>query len=296
MIINAQTLDLAVKGFKTVYTDAYLQAPSFAEKIFMKVPSQSRDESYGWLGQFPQLREWIGARVVHNLKFYGFTITNRMFESTVSVSRNDIADDRMGVFKPMFSEMGQLARRHPEELVFGLIKNGFSSLCFDGQNFFDTDHPIIKDEQVELVSNMQAGTGPAWFLFDTSRGVRPVIWQERESYEFQGMTDPENPNVCLNNAYVYGVRARVNAGFCLWLLAFGSKAALNAENYAAARAAMMNFCSDGGRKLGVSPTVLVVPPALEFDARNILNAETTSGGGTNVWRNTAELIITPYVA
>lgn len=78
----------------------------------MKVPSYARDETYGWLGAFPQLREWIGPRHVKNLTARGFTIENRKFESTVSISRVDIADDRLGVFKPMFSEMGTIAARH----------------------------------------------------------------------------------------------------------------------------------------------------------------------------------------
>ena len=53
MIINGQTLDLAFKGFKSIYTDAHLAAPSHADKIAMTVPSNSRDETYGWLGQRP---------------------------------------------------------------------------------------------------------------------------------------------------------------------------------------------------------------------------------------------------
>ena len=82
----------------------------------------------------------------------------------------------------------------------------------------------------------------------------------------------------------------------MWQLAFGSKAALTPANYAAARAAMMGFKADGGRILGVTPTVLVVPPALEEAALNLLNTETKDGGGTNPWKGTAELIVTPYLA
>ena len=64
-IINAENLDLAFRGFKSIYSTAYLAAPSQAAKVAMTVPSSSRDESYGWLGQFPQLREWLdGERVV----------------------------------------------------------------------------------------------------------------------------------------------------------------------------------------------------------------------------------------
>lgn len=297
MIINGKTLDLAFRGFKTIYTDAYLAAETHWDKIAMKVASTSRGETYGWLGQFPQLREWIGARHVHNLKAHGFTIQNRKFETTVAVQRDDISDDRLGVFKPAFSEMGHLSKMHPEELIMGLLASGFTETCFDGQYFFDAEHPIAdKNGDETLISNMQAGSGPAWFLLDTTRGVRPLIWQERESYEFTAMTETQNPHVFMNDEYIYGVRARVNAGFGLWQLAFGSKAALTAENYAAARAAMMDFRSDGGRVLGGKPTVLVVPPTLESDALHVLNTETNDGGGSNPWKNTADIIVSPFVA
>ena len=295
MIINGATLDLAFRGFKTVYTDAFNAAESHYDQIAMTVPSSQRDESYGWLGQFPQLREWIGPRQVKNLSAYGFTITNRSFESTIAVKRADVEDDRLGIFKPMFSEMGTFARRHPEELVFTLLKKGFETACFDGATFFSENHMLEIDNAKVAVSNMQAGSAPPWFLLDTSRALRPIIWQERIGYEFQSMTSTDDPHVFMNDQYVYGVRARVNAGFGLWQLAYGSKADLTAENYAAARAAMANFRADGGRILGVKPTVLVVPPELEEKALQILNAVLTESGGSNVWANTAKMIVTPYV-
>lgn len=133
--------------------------------------------------------------------------------------REDIADDRLGVFKPMFAEMGQSARRHPDELIFDLLKSGFTTACFDGQNFFDADHPISDDAgNVASVSNVQDGVGPSWFLLDTSRAVRPIIWQEREKYEFQQLVRDDEERVFLNDEYLYGVRARVNAGFGQWQL------------------------------------------------------------------------------
>ncbi|WP_113911338.1 Mu-like prophage major head subunit gpT family protein [Roseovarius dicentrarchi] len=293
MLINAQSLDLVYSGFKTVYTDAYLAAPTHSDKVAMTVPSSGRDETYGWIGQFPQLREWIGPRHVHGLSAHSFKIVNRDFESTVSVHRNDIMDDRLGVFKPSFAEMGHLARNHPEELIFGLLADGFESQCYDGQSFFDADHPQ-KDGKVS-VSNMQTGTGAPWYLLDTSRSVRPLIWQEREGYQFQAKTSAGDDNVFMNNEFLYGVNARVNAGFGLWQLAFASKAELTPANYAAARAAMMNFRSDDGRILGINPTTLVVPPTLESAALHVVNTETSDGGGSNPWKGTAELIVTPFV-
>lgn len=298
MIINRQTLDLAFKGFKTVYSDANLAAPSEFEKIAMTVPSASRDETYAWIGNLPTMREWIGPRVVNNLSAYGFTIANRKFESTVSVAREDIEDDRLGTFKPAFAEMGNMARRHPDELVFSLLASGFTSPCYDGQNFFDTDHPVIGEDgtTVTSVANTDGGAGAPWFLLDVSRAVRPIIWQERVKYEFQQLTAEDNEEVFKNDRYLYGVRARVNAGFGLWQLAWGSKQTLDATSYAAARAAMQGFRADGGRVLGVKPSVLVVSPALEEAALKIVNSEFGPGGETNPWKGTASLIVAPWLA
>jgi phage major head subunit gpT-like protein len=296
MIVNPQVLDLAFKGFKTVVSDAMMNAPAFAKDIAMTVPSVSRDETYGWLGSFPAMREWLGPRNVQNLVANGFTIQNRKFESTLEITRDDISDDRLGIFKPMFAEMGQAAVRHPEELVFGLLASGFATVCYDGQFFFDVDHPVTAaDGSVSVVSNSGGGAGTAWYLLDTSRAVRPIIWQEREKYEFQQLTQENSEYVFMLDRYLYGIRARVNAGFGLWQLAYGSKQTLNAASYAAARAAMMGFTADGGRKLGVTPTVLVVPPALEEAGLNILNTEYGAAGASNPWKGTAKLIVTPYL-
>ncbi len=232
--------------------------------------------------QFPQLREWIGPRHVHNLQAHSFTIANRKFGRTVAIKRDDVSDDKLGIFTPSFSEMGHPARNHPEELVFGLLASGFAAPCYDGQFFFDSDHPQLDASGNEIsVSNIQAGAAAPWYLLDTSRAVKPLIWQERETYDFQSLASSNDPHVFFNDEYVYGVRARVNAALGLWQLGLGSKDTLNVANYTAARAAMMNFRSESGRILGINPTTLVVPPALEDQALRILNTEAGAGGESN---------------
>jgi phage major head subunit gpT-like protein len=175
------------------------------------------------------------ARHVHDLKPHGFSILNRSFESTIKVKADDISDDRLGIFKPMFGEMGWQARQHPEQMIFELLGAGFDTKCFDGSTYFSEAHSVIdaKEKKVD-VSNMQAGSGPAWFLLDTSRMMRPIVWQVREGYTFTSMASPSNPTVVLNGEHYYGVNARVNAGFGLWQLAYASKAELTPDNYAAA--------------------------------------------------------------
>ena len=290
MLINGETLDLVFRGFKATYTDAYFAAPTHGDKIAMTVPSSGREETYGWMGQFPNMREWVGPRHVKSLAAHGFTIRNKTFEATVEVSRNDISDDKLGIYKPAFSEMGQSAKRHPEELIFGLLASGFNSTCYDGQNFFDTDHPVLgEDGEASSVSNMQTGTGPAWYLLDVSRGVRPIIWQEREQYEFTQITRADDHHVFMNDRYLYGIRARGNAGFGLWQLAhMVEKTNLTKAALAKVVKEMKELKTDGGYDLKIRPSLLVVPPALEETAREILE-QTIQDGTTNIWAGRLKL-------
>jgi phage major head subunit gpT-like protein len=113
---------------------------------------------------------------------------------------------------------------------------GFDTKCYDGQNFFDTDHAYMNEDGTETgVSNMQAGTGTPWGRMDTSRPVKPMVFQERLPYEFQRRDGACDSTVFDLDAYRYGIRARVNAGFGLWQLVLRSKADLTATNYAQAR-------------------------------------------------------------
>jgi phage major head subunit gpT-like protein len=306
MLINQQTMGAVFVGFNTLFNRGMEAAPSAYRQIAMVVPSDTRENVYAWLGQFPGLREWIGPRVIKNLSTHGFTIINRDFESTVSIPRNDIEDDRFGIFGPVIEELGRAAGDHPDQLIFSLLKSGFDTACYDGQFFFDTDHPVGNGESAPVsVSNMQSGSGPAWFLLDTSRAVKPLIYQARRPYRLVKKDRPEDDNVFMEKEFIYGVDGRSNAGFGLWQLAFGSKAELTPANYEAARAAMMAFKGDDGRPLNIKPDVLVAPPSLEGAAMRLLNNGTrveivgendTPVAVQNEWANTAKPIITAWVA
>ena len=297
MKVNQQNVELAFRGFQTVYNTAFEGTETHCDTIAMVVESSTSEENYGWLGQFPDLREWIGDRVLKQLASHGFKIVNKKYESTVVVPREDVEDDRHGVYRPMFSEMGRVGRVHPDKMLFTLLGTGFDALCYDGETFFNDAHPVSGlpgDTSADTLSNVQDGTGPAWYLLDLSRAVKPLIWQERVAYDLQAVTDPRTYSVVMSDEFIFAIRARVNAGLGLWQLAFASKAPLTPENYAAARAAMMEFTGDGDQLLGVVPTHLVVPPALEADGRSLLTAATVDSS-SNVWNGSAGLIVTPYL-
>lgn len=205
--------------------------------------------------------------------------------------RDHIEDDRLGVYAPLFSELGRAAGSHPCEMVYEALTTGHQHRCYDGQYFFDPDHPTPGG----TVSNYTAGNTPPWFLLDCSRMIKPIVFQRRRPYHMQHMDAMTDEHVFMRDEYRYGVDTRVNAGYGLWQLAHGSRGALDAASYAAAREVMMKAAGDGGRPLGIRPTHLVVGPDLEYEAMQIVNAERLANGATNVWRGTVKVICTPWI-
>jgi phage major head subunit gpT-like protein len=230
---------------------------------------------------------------------HGYTIVNKLFESTVSVKRTDIEDDEVGIYKPLFGEMGRAAKSFPDELVYGLLRLGLSTLCFDGQYFFDVDHPVYPSVdgtgEAAVVSNLDAGTDPAWYLLDTSRVLKPVLFQERTKPELASMTDGKDEAVFMTDAYRFGIRYRCNAGFGFWQTAYCSKKPLNDANFNAAYDAMTAFRADGGRPLGIKPTLLVVPTNLRTPAAEVVQVARRSDGSDNPNANLVDVLVTPWL-
>lgn len=296
MIINRTNLAAAFKGFNTLFNGAFAGAPSQWAAVAMSVPSTGTEETYAWMGTTTRFREWAGDRVIQNLKSHDWTIKNKDYENTIGVDRNAIEDDKLGVYAPLFQQMGMDAKQHPDELVFALLKAGFSGLCYDGQYFFDTDHPVLQaDGSSASVSNSGGGSGEPWFLICANRAVKPIVLQKRKDYQFVSMDDPTDESVFSRKEFRYGIDARVNVGYGLWQLAYGSKQTLDATAYGAARAAMMGFKGDHGKPLGIIPDLLVTTPANEKAALDVLNAEFLANGATNVYRNTAKLLVSPWL-
>lgn len=153
MIVNTSSLREIYSSFNTVFNKAYEETTVLYPKIAMEVPSEANDENYAWLGAMPSMREWVGSREIRNLTAHTYTIKNKLFEKTVSVSRNDIEDDRIGVYKPMIQDLAESSRKHPDKLVFGLLPRGFVEHGYDGVPFISDAHPYLYAQKDEKQSN-----------------------------------------------------------------------------------------------------------------------------------------------
>jgi phage major head subunit gpT-like protein len=293
MIINAANIQGMTKSFKVIFNQAFDAVATMWALVAMLAPSTTKEQGYPWLGDFPTMKEWLGDRVIKDLSAYDYTIKNKSYEATIGVDRDDVQDDTIGLYTPMIQGLSQAAAEHPDILVFALLKAGFTSRCFDGQYFFDTDHPWGDGSY----SNSGGGAGEPWFLMDLRRPIKPIILQMRKRPEFVSMDKPDDENVFMRKKFFYGVDDRKNVGYGLPQLAYGSKQTLNADNYKAAREAMMSLKRENGETpLGIVPTHLVHGPTLESDARTVIEAANKEGGASNIWYQTVKTINVPWLA
>ncbi|HHO59911.1 MAG TPA: hypothetical protein ENJ64_06675 [Thiotrichales bacterium] len=297
LVVNKENLGIVFTAFKTAFMNHFRDTATYWEQIATRVPSTSKSEKYGWIGQFPRLRKWLGDRQVKSLALHDYTIVNEKYEGTIGISRDDIDDDSYGMLTPVFSDMGYAAATHPDELVFDLLARGFTELCYDGQFFFDTDHPVgNEDTGIVSVANMQAGVEAPWFLLDTRRPLKPLIFQVRRDYDLKSKTDPNSENVWNRDEFEFGVDARVSVGFGFWQMAFGSKATLSQQNFDDNYAAMMALKSDEGRPLGIMPNVLVCGPSNRAAAKSVIKAQRLANGASNTNFEAVELLVVPWLA
>ena len=295
MIINQQNLNALFTGYKAAFNTGFRTSEIYWPKLATLVPSSTTQELYAWLGQFPKLRQWIGDRVIKSMEAHSYSIKNLPFESTIGIDRDNIEDDSYGIFNPMFQEMGFASATHPDELIFELLANGFTTPCYDGQYFFDTDHPVKNsDGTTTSVSNLQPGGGNPWFLLDTRRPLKPLIFQKRRDYAFTSMVNMQDEAVFMRKEYRYGVDARANVGFGFWQQAFGSMDQLAPAALNDAYDRMSSQRSDEGRPLGIKPNLLLVGPSNRENANLCINAEIINNT-TNTNRGLTDVLVVPWL-
>lgn len=123
--------------------------------------SDQESETYRWLGQVPQMRQWVGGRQAKGSRTQGFTIANVLYEATLEFLLDEIRRDKTGQVQVRIGELATRTNSHWAKLMALLIINGASQVCYDGQYFFDTDHAEgDSGAQSNSISYDMAGSAP----------------------------------------------------------------------------------------------------------------------------------------
>jgi phage major head subunit gpT-like protein len=109
-------------------------------RIGLMVDSASALENYAWLGQVPQMRQWVGGRQHRKLREFEYTLANTKFEATIDIPLDWVRRDKLGVVRGRINDLAARDAAHWRKLLTDAINNGSSSVCYDGQYYFDSDH------------------------------------------------------------------------------------------------------------------------------------------------------------
>jgi phage major head subunit gpT-like protein len=102
--------------------------------------SDQASEDYKFLGFSPAMREWIAGRQAKGLRGNEFSIINKHYEATLEIARRDLRRDKTAQILARVEEFADRAATHWPSLLSTLIVDAESTVCYDGQFFFDTDH------------------------------------------------------------------------------------------------------------------------------------------------------------
>jgi phage major head subunit gpT-like protein len=160
---------------------AGLAADTLYTRLATVITSNTASSTYGWLGKFPHLREWMGDRVIGDIKESAYAIANKLYEATLGVARAGIEDDNLGIYRPLARGMADEVAAFFNRQISALLASGFTGLCYDGQPFFDAEHPVYPKADgsgeargVSNVAGSPNAVGSPWYLVALSGVLKAV--------------------------------------------------------------------------------------------------------------------------
>lgn len=157
MKITASDLDALRVNLNLVFNQAFSGTEKWWPKVAMFNQTTEKTGRMGWLANLPMMRELVGDRVMQNIAERSYDIINKDRDLSLEIHRDQIETAIQGGFAIPMQLLAETAAKYPDQLVATLMQSGTSSTCFDGQYFFDTDHPVsLSNSSLSTYSNYDA--------------------------------------------------------------------------------------------------------------------------------------------
>lgn len=285
MLVTQSALEALRVGFNGAFNRARLQAtPTDFMSLASVLPSTTKTTTYGWLDAMPQWRKFVGERRLKSFSEQSYTLVNVPWEKSAELPIDDIEDDQLGIWTGIVAAWGSSGASELIEIqIAEAMRQGHLELCYDGQYFFDTDHPVGNEAGDTFSNKTGDASGNPWFLLALDKDLKPFIYQQRKAPEFSMVTNPNDSYVFQNRKVPMGSFARGVAGYTFPHYAHRCDGALDATNYQAAFEAMTTLTDSEGRPLGIKPTHLVYGASNRSAAKTLIEAQNEAGGASNIY-------------
>lgn len=152
-------LHKANNGYRAHFMEALLSTEATWQPIIdllsMPVNSNGAIEEHNFATQSPRFSEWVGDRQMSALGVGGWTLKNRNYEGSVWIDRNDLEDDKLGLYTAQIRQLAQNGVLHQFDLIRDLLNANFSTTSYDGVAFFSNSHPL--QDSASLNDNLTTG-------------------------------------------------------------------------------------------------------------------------------------------
>lgn len=146
MIISPQVVQDLQAQFNMDFQEAFGKRKNLWMEKAYRANSTSYKTVFHWLAEQPEMRKWVGARVYNNLISRAYELKNEDWEYTFTVDKNDVFYDNLGAYEDRGRVAGDVGGRWYDKVVTDAQIAGNTTVCWDGQFFYDTDHPVVFDD------------------------------------------------------------------------------------------------------------------------------------------------------
>jgi len=119
------------------------------EQVSMNVPINTDNAKFPVGALLGDLEEVLDEVVVQDIGAWVQRVDVRTFAKATEISVDDIADDQIGVYRPIAQRLGRRAELYPLRLLAEAFVNGYTTDWIDGDTVFNTsarDWPAGSDE------------------------------------------------------------------------------------------------------------------------------------------------------
>lgn len=151
MELTTNSLDIVFRNARLAFQGALDQQTLWSPELAVTIPSSTRREEYNWLDRVPQMRKWLGPRVIAQVAAHSRQLLNEPYEQTIELDKYDVEDDKVSLFYQGIAMQGAAAGKWPDTTVAAFISwaassqlpDGTPNLGFDGVPLYSTAHPVL---------------------------------------------------------------------------------------------------------------------------------------------------------
>lgn len=192
--------ELQKKNAERSFWNGYYSIPDPWEGLVFETESTQKTGTYAWLGAAPMPVEWVGDRKPKDANEYSYDVTDKNWDATISVDKDLIEYEQWDEVGRLVANLGMKVRAHRSKRLSTILEAGFSTVCEDGQYYFDTDHldagaEYTTTQDNDLTSAAATGTQPT--AAEAATGIRSCF---NAVYGFKDdRGDPMCPNEEIGN-------------------------------------------------------------------------------------------------